>query len=696
MKARAKSVVDCIKAMLCPDRYNTPSASSTEHRADILKDLPIQATFQTITPTALGNGSGGTVTWNENVPSSSGMILWQVCRGLFSMYRMHFVTANTTTYCNTAIGSGLANSPNLTLAQASPHLPFTTFALAGGGTNLPAYGNLSSITYTSQLALPVLPVLGTTNSDIITFDANIPNEIGFTRLYAGQISIDSATVSIGNTTLAGTFSAASVADTRDIAQVLTAAYPVANIASSSETGKDYLYQVPVNQGVSAVMGADVQNDYVNPSQDNVVIDNGNYAVFNTSLNAYSSVAFYVPDTWANPYFGGVASAFKFSSYALAQIWVSPWNCTVGTNITFPSQAATVLNLSGAAGPGPIAETGCLKFKVRSQGFFANGGNVDAVTLMEHGCLATHVFAGVALSGQIYYTTYIEKRSLIVGQANSMPTMANPASTGQLTGQTADFDPSFFRQGMLIDGKYIGTFLQFYVTPLVSSATGNYTQTPFFFPPPTIYICAPDIDVAGEIGPVRILRWDNISTGATAATSATINLSGKLWCQGIPTAALAPYVKGGVMARLRLVPPEALELAMRLFNSSSPCCRIWNKVEYERFCREVVYGLTETQLIDWAIGAGPSAESAAQAAGLFGTIAHGIGHIADMFGAAGQFGYQGAGQFGAQQQTGMGQMAAGQFGYQSAGGYAPATDYAFSSGNRRSRDGLQTQAGSASY
>lgn len=622
MIARAGSVIRCIQAMVAPDRFNTPS-QGTETRVDILKDIPIQQNFSVIAPT-LG----------ELVPSNRGMILWLIDRGLYSMYRMHFVPAGTV---STASLSSIYNF-------TTPTLAYRTILASPSASNLTTVGLLSNLTYVWELALPVLQVAGT--NEVITIDQNIPNELSFTRLYAGQLSLDSSSVSVGNTSLNGAFSAASISDTREIAQTSNGAFQVNQIAASSETQEDYVYQVPVNQGVTAIIGPDVSNEFQMPQQDQVVLANGIYTPIRlTQLNAFQTGAgFSIAATngdYQNP---GTYSQYFF--YSLGNAWVSPWNITptivanaIGSNIQGPTQTVTPITQPTL---NPTSETGCYRFRVSAQFAFGYNVNTDDVTIVECGVIATHIFAGVNLQGNILYTSYKERKPYLCGNLN-----LNAAATVT----SFDFDPTFFRQGFTTDGKYIGTFFSFYVNAVVSAyytytttlnSLQNYLYSTITLQPPTIYICTSDVNVRGEVGPARILRWDGLApnNAGTGTQGMVLNLSSKIWCQGIPNAQLTPYVKDKIQARMRMVPMDVVDLAMRLFNNpNNPLNRVWNKKEYEAFVRDIVMNLNEEKIIEWANSSGIGAEMEAEDGGLYRAIKAKVGSI-ERSGLAGTMGLLG--------------------------------------------------------
>ena len=239
---RVEGALSFLKTTFNPIVYNAAPPCEVDARSDILKDVTVQGQFTLPSSTPIGEG----------IPFSSGMVLWLLKRGFASIYRMAFVPTGAVSNVSFAGANGLVSADlNITASSDNTTQP------GQGTTAADGYGIISTITYVQELAIPV----GSNNLDgTITVTPAIDFNIVRGRVYAGVLSSYSSSVSIGNTTLAGTFTASSLSDTRFVAQSPTGAFSITNLVQSSETTKDAVIQVPSDQGVNALVGPDVQDD----------------------------------------------------------------------------------------------------------------------------------------------------------------------------------------------------------------------------------------------------------------------------------------------------------------------------------------------------------------------------------------------------------------------------------------------------
>ena len=200
---KAEASMQFLRTTYNPIVYNAAPPVTTSTRSSMIKDATIQCQFIIASNTLVG----------ELIPVSTGMILWMMKFGIDCIYRMAFIPINAvSTYSST---TGLIGAVFNTSATTYTAAGATGGALAAGLADV--NGILNTITYNQELAIPVgVATNGTSN--IISVSTGTLNDIEFTRVYAGIVEAYSSTVSIGNTTLAGTFTAASIADTRDICQ----------------------------------------------------------------------------------------------------------------------------------------------------------------------------------------------------------------------------------------------------------------------------------------------------------------------------------------------------------------------------------------------------------------------------------------------------------------------------------------------
>ena len=347
-------------------------------------------------------------------------------------------------------------------------------------------------------------------------------------------------------------------------------------------------------------------------------------------------------------------------------WITPWQITATTNVTFPTSGASVTTYN----TGPIGECGTLRIKV-SAPCCVIGTGVDPVdtTLsipVRFSAYAMHIFATCSTNGSINYvsvnemqefatfsagvaypqsTSFINKQGFITaapfsqsGTYNGTSAIGNSGSGNNTFGETVEFLPQMSRTSFTQQGKYLGTYIALVAAPLSDLDTMGAWNTAssnlqIGFGLPTFYVCAQDIDGEGQTGPARILRWDNLTSGMQ------LNVAGKLWVKAIPTSALAPYVKQQVMMQNRWCSDGAIRLVAALCEGATPLRRAWDLKVYQRFVREEIDKLDLQELARLASKDEHIAE-AMQSTGLMAALGEvgnkeplvGIGN----FGAAGNF------------------------------------------------------------
>ena len=590
---RQEATVSFIKCALHPGLYDT-APPSTDLRSDFSKDGTVIGNF--IIPT--------TALVNEMVPYNTGMILWLCNNGLYSCYRQHFVPIGT----QSAVGTG-TNSQNQGLLG-----PQLDLGPNHGAPN--NWGIISYVQYNAQLALPVSTTIGPNSpndqisvsfSQTQTFqnlqNSNEPvsgSQLAFSRMYAGAITAISASTSISSgTVLTGTFTAASIEDTRGVSQDSNNnAFSVATMSQASETSKDYVTQVVNNQGVTVLLGDDVPTGFTNPVQDQAVVVDGQCAVYNGLSYLYMSEV--DVNTSAEPNYGTPWTS-NFSVQFEA-IWVTPWNTQVGTSaIGFSNTVYTLQTF-------PIGETETLRIKMVIPTAIVCQGATDTQngTTGQIFALATHIFATVDMTGTIQYSCFTEKKVLRSGNGldylgdgvtvSTAPFFGpRPTGTGssnpiqaptntEVYGSTAEFDSLQFRQPYTAQGKYIGTYIALAAGPSAApSNTAPSANSGYWFAIgiPTFYVTAASTNLPGRVGPARIIRWDNMGQGMQLA------ISGKLKAQVIPTSQLAPYIKASIMGKKRWCDESATTLLAALCSGEGPFRRVWNNSDYIRFTTDVV-------------------------------------------------------------------------------------------------------------
>jgi hypothetical protein len=340
-------------------------------------------------------------------------------------------------------------------------------------------------------------------------------------------------------------------------------------------------------------------------------------------------------------------------------WITPWQITANTAVTFPTSGASVTTIN----VGPIGECGTLRIKINVGCLvMALGSIITDETLnipIRFTAWATNIFAVCQTNGSMLYMSVNEQQQLAVlsaseayttAQKNSQGFKNNPplfpqngyytgvGGSGGSYGYTALFESQTNRTKFATQGKYLGTYIALtagLLSDLGASSLWNTSTSnlQIGFGSPTFTVASQDVDAEGQVGPARILRWDNVSAGVQ------INVAGKLWMQAIPTSALSPYVKQQVMMQNRWCSEGAIRLVASLVEGATPLRRAWNLRVYQRFIREEIDKLDLQELARLAAKDEHIAE-AMQSTGLMAALgeigerepAVGVGN----FGAAGNF------------------------------------------------------------
>lgn len=595
---RVDGALQFLKTSINPMFYNAAPPVDSDSRSDILKDVTIQCQFTIPNTTPISEGIGYT----------TGMILWLLKRpGLGSIYRMAFVPTGAVSYSsdpsvpgNNGLNSALLNTTR-TIQNPPPTGPtwtstFDTDYLFGV---VDPQGVLATLTYNQELAIPLGVQNG--NSNIIQVSRSITDQISFSRVFAGFVEAYSSSISIGNTALAGTWTAASISDTRYVSQSATGAFSITNLMQSSETTKDAVMQVLSDQGVAVIVGPDIQDKFTNPNQDMQIIDDGTYTLYSLSTGQYAiadpayQIQSIAPPRNPGPPYG--TNAPQPSSAPLMNFWVSPWNTTVTTNTladssaqAFPTLSAAVTNIQTYR----ISETGIPKYRIWGDfyGDLYGLAQVGPLETCEVGFAATHVFATANLSGSIQYNTFIEKKGVVVS--------GYTFTVGQ--NRTAlDYNPQLFFTSFTQTGKYIGTFFTGFMVPVSgypswigTDGTNIWWYMTLHITNLELAVINNDSNVGGEHGPARIIRWDNMSLGSQ------LDVAGKLWAQIIPSSELSPYVKASQMNRTRYVPENAERFVKRIYDGAgTPFRRVWNLKTYKQFVRIAANDVNIKDVIGWA-------------------------------------------------------------------------------------------------
>lgn len=215
------------------------------------------------------------------VPTSSGMVVWLVNRGVNGIKRYGFIPA-------------------------------------GYSTNLARLYFGETITYNSALGAPYTP-------GDIKISPDLTTTFSSARLFSGDLRVICDTVPIGNTALNGYFSCGTVTDTRDVAQLSNGnCFDPSDLVQTSSTSKDGLKEISCMKGIVGLVGSDVRFNYGPPNPD----------VCDAGINGqYTPLAI-------TKQLGSVLNLASGATAIFSNTWVSPWNVTLSGG----SQSALLQNI----------------------------------------------------------------------------------------------------------------------------------------------------------------------------------------------------------------------------------------------------------------------------------------------------------------------------------------------------------------
>jgi hypothetical protein len=603
-----------LQTTLDPANYNTvpPNLSN---QPNFTKNVSIS-----------GNWLVGTAT--NYVKDTSGLVIWNVQRGIADIKRYGFVNAafpNPSFDVTQAVGASTYNAP----------------------TSFPAEGATGNTVYTIGVDT-IVPI-----EDAIDIAPNLATDFSITRAYAGRLMLVSDTVPIGNTALAGRFAAGVISDLRDM-EAKEEQFNESDLVQQSMTGKDGLKQVRAMDGIVTLLGADLPS-YFSPPDRTVVTDDGSTGMEYITGIQTTSRAVSIPP-------GGNAVCTQ-------PVFVTPRNLTqfnfVQDSVTYTSNIVRCDNLP---------PDGRLEVKISVRRAVKAQQAVD--DLMEIECNMYHVYISAEQDGTPHIWWGNKSSNSVTAQS------LNGGGNNEISSFscTIDVEPELGPSRYM----YLGTCVIFVAENLLGQ--GQTALTPAYAPIVDFTLYARSLYGSGRLGPSRVIRWDNFSTGQE------IKLDGLILAQCVPEGQIAPYVATSAQLANVALHMNIYPWLNALYNGDSPIRRNWRGPEYTEFLRTYVdalgqQGLEALQAKD--VGA-------AQAAGLFGTLAgnalrgamsgamHGalssvfgtpignasgganavMGQAAGQFGeAGGQFGLAG-GQFG--EAGGQFGMAGGQFGLVSRG------------------------------
>jgi hypothetical protein len=629
------SAIDLARTSIAPRAFNVgPPNYYTQ--TSFVKKLDVVANI-----TVNDNLANGTQSINqsftERVSTQTGVIVWLVNRGCASIYRMGIVPTGTIVNNGVTLG-GLNNggrrgmNPPRWAGNASPGAIVLTWA------------NAMAVPYNS-----------TTPADTIKVSPDLGQQFSRTRLFAGDLRVICDTIPIGLTALNGVFSAGSFVDIRDIIQTLEGSntancFDPGDLVQQSVTSKDGIKEVSVMQGIVSLVGSDIPPDYTPPDQDPTDTINAGFQSFTYGSNTVTTSAGQTYASSSNGVFNGTNPATQFPAagqFFNFEGWASPWgtqmkdNAMAGQNAgVVPGSGGGVTNIWTPTTAIDLNINGVLDFRVQVTvlGLSSNNQLTYLTTV------GTNPVAVVGVNGNLY-TIVLSLSHMYCSctSANPLPDLAYGVSyqtveenatttidvnetvsalgTGGIqlilesspkmfiqnfTGGTSTlYANSFGGLGDTAFGMYLGTAITVktcnYGT--VASNNGAIAQIGTV----NVQIRARNLYQNGEIGPVRVIRWDSLSDNQQ------IKVDGVLKVQCIPEGTLAPFVQNASMYSETAHNLNAITFLAELYNGESPIRRNWTGKAYDEFMRTVFPTLSPDLIVQWN---SPKLEGIATAAGSF--------------------------------------------------------------------------------
>ena len=581
---RRETALMLLRSVLCPRKYDT-APPNLYHETAFPKRVDYTGNI------IIGADSALT---QPKVPTQSGMILWLPNRGAGSIYRMGFIpTASTCAIASTTI------PPTPNGGAANFGLVFPTIY---DGTEIVA---ATTFTFNGPLAVPYN---ATVSSDVISISPNLAVNFSTIRVFNGDVRLLCDTVPIGVTALNGVYSAGSFSDTRDVAQIVSAgttytAFDPNSLIQNSVTKKEGLKEVPTMEGVVSLVGSDIPPFYTNPNADLSDTVRGQFSQFTAS--SYSA------------YLGGINTLMPSTGGAgqglvLCAAWITPWQISLSTTNagTYPLNNIVV---------GPIDECGILDIEARLQwlGFDQNGSTTASLGYLK--VEFWHYYATCSSTGALTWVVDKESQRYYSGIVGTPATSLNNASFYDR--QIFRTEPRLFTTGFTTTGKYMGTLCQ---------VEAVYTGVPVMITTiqpltglnaaPIFNVRARSLNERGWVGPARVLRWDNMSSGQTLKLDAIVN------AQCIPSGSIAPFVQEQAMMSMEAVDLNTLPWLAAIFNGPTFLKRNWKATEYQLFLDTAFVNLDVEKLMTWIPPQAVKALGACQAAGLFGNILGALGGV----------------------------------------------------------------------
>lgn len=588
------SYLDFAKSSVAP-RYFTVGPPNYYSQTSFPKKLDISANIM-VDDSLIG----GELSLYEKVSTRRGLIMWSVNRGAYSCYRFSIVQAG-------AITDMEANDLVQGLAPLS---------------NVLSTGR--RLTYTNEVAIPY----GTSDKsgDTVSISPDIVGTFSQVRVCSGDLRVISDSLPIGNTALNGYLSAGSFTDVRDVSQAGPRntgklAFSPADLVQSSTTAKDGIKEVGGAKGIVSVVGSDIQPFFDAPDFDKTAFYEGKmgqYTLADVDIGAkLLGGDFTLPNgPGLSPIGLGMIPAVtdpttgpNDGKWFCLQAFLSPWGVELSSTTTTGSGFVAgnkIVNIN----TGPINPNGGLEITLRAGGLanmyvggnwppgatFAGNASNETVAAPPPGIEINqqyvvtfiHIFGTVVGSPEygVAYHSLTEERYYHVG-AQCYDVVAMCETSNSMLARDLDsftINNKNLRFNMTKGGgMYIGTLVtvrgqNISVHDSVVPGVGNLIMARLQWREVGLY-------KAGELGPVRVIRWDGMSDGQQ------IKVDGTVFCQCIPQGRLAPFVRSDAQYSNTTFDLNAISWLAELYNGNSPFRRNWTGDDYDMFMRREYPALT---------------------------------------------------------------------------------------------------------
>lgn len=549
--------VDFAKTTIAP-RYANVMPPGDDSYPSFSKRIDMSGTFM-VDDRKIGDST-------EKVPTSSGLLIWHVNRGAYSCYRYGIVP----------IG---AKSPN-----------------GDKGLGLDLLGT-ANLVYRNEVPLPYQDTGDVGN---VHFSPTLTS-FSMCRVYAGDLRVISDNAPIGNLALNGTLSAGSVNDIRDILQAGPLSYgkqccTPAELVQQSTVAKDGIKELPVAKGIVSVVGSDVMSEFQPPNDDYVDWDAAAWKEYKLNVIDTSNVASIRIPTGAgfNPLLANTLQATTGSNpnpRCVFSVWMSPWGTEL--ELTNPSaNPATAKNVKNI-NTGPINPNGVVEYTLlwgalgneNDGGAWPGGGRAPNAAFQSYRVSFRHVFGVIVPGNNVMYSVVEDQQDHIVGPGDVNTVSGVTSTSTRITASTFTFPNTLTKDvaGGGGGGMYIGTWISIMAqnidtTDSTVAGVGNVIAA-------VVRYREKDVYQTGELGPVRIIRWEGVSD------LQTIKVDGTVFVQCVPQGALVPFVRNKAMYSVQLLDQNVRPWIAALYNGNTPFKRNWAGDDYDEFVRQTFPGLT---------------------------------------------------------------------------------------------------------